>query len=49
MDAIQRLETGGRGIAAVVSNKKPMGIVTIQRLNALVSLRMLSRRPGRSR
>jgi len=49
MDAIQRLETGGRGIAAVVSNKKLTGIVTIQRLNALVSLRMLSRRPGRSR
>lgn len=45
MDAMQRLESGGRGIAAVVRNKKPVGIVTIQRLNSLISLRMLSRKP----
>lgn len=45
MDAIQRLEASGRGVAVVVGrNKRPIGIVTVQHLNALLSLHMLNRR-----
>lgn len=43
IDALQTLENSGRGIGVVVDRKKPIGVVTNQHLNALISLHMLGR------
>ncbi|HUB92795.1 MAG TPA: site-2 protease family protein [Candidatus Saccharimonadales bacterium] len=44
IDALQRMETSGKGVAVVVRGGRPVGIVTNQHLNALISLHLLNRR-----
>lgn len=45
LDALKKIESRGKGIAVVLRGKKPVGVVTGQHLNALISLHMLSKKP----
>ncbi len=46
IDAVQKLEGVGRGIAIVVSRGRPVGVITLQHINALISLHLLEKRSG---
>ena len=41
VSAIRKIETAGRSLGVVVRHGKPIGIVTMQHLNAIISLRMM--------
>lgn len=43
MEAMQKLEGDGKGVGIVIRNGKVLGIVTMQHLNALISLHVLSK------
>lgn len=44
IDALQQLEGSGRGIGVVVRNGKAMGTISVQNINALLSLHLLRKR-----
>ncbi len=44
IDALQKLESSGIGVAVVIRNSRPIGIVSTQNLNALLSLHLMERK-----